>query len=232
MASLRPAALLAVAVLAYRPSTACAGMPVVTLSDAARLRLENISFFLVGVLLSAGIVQLLWNFLRRDFAILPRLGYGKALGLVTLWGLLFVLVLTMISGARELLTPGAWTKQGFTYRLDAPPAPPPTDPDLEWARKQKLDQLRVALWTYAGSHGSQFPPSTTVPEIPADAWKLPDASGIQYVYVPGLAADRGVTPLAYEPDVFGPQRYVLFTNGEIRRMELGQFAQALPSQQP
>ncbi len=34
-----------------------------------------------------------------------------------IWGLLFVLVLTMISGARELMTPGAWEKEGFTYVL-------------------------------------------------------------------------------------------------------------------
>jgi hypothetical protein len=36
---------------------------------------------------------------------------------VTLWGLLFLLILTMISGARELMTPGAWEKHGSTYRL-------------------------------------------------------------------------------------------------------------------
>jgi hypothetical protein len=30
---------------------------------------------------------------------------------------LFLLVLTMISGARELMTPGAWEKKGFTYQL-------------------------------------------------------------------------------------------------------------------
>ena len=38
---------------------------------------------------------------------------------VVLWGLLFMLVLTMISGARELLTPGAWEKKGATYQLKA-----------------------------------------------------------------------------------------------------------------
>ena len=34
------------------------------------------------------------------------------------WGSLFVLVLTMISGARELMTPGAWKKDGITYVLE------------------------------------------------------------------------------------------------------------------
>jgi hypothetical protein len=98
------------AVLAGAPGVARAGMPSVNLADVARMRVQTISFFLAGLLLSSWVVQLLWNYLRRDFTALPRLTYGKALGVVVLWGLLFVLVLTMISGARELMTPGAWEK--------------------------------------------------------------------------------------------------------------------------
>ena len=64
-------------------------------------------------------IQRVWNASRADFPRLPRLSFGKAVGVVFLWGLLFLLVLTMISGARELLTPGAWRKEGFTYKLDA-----------------------------------------------------------------------------------------------------------------
>jgi hypothetical protein len=67
-------------------------------------------------------VKGLWNVLRRQFPLLPALSYGRALSLVVVWGLLFVVVLTMISGARELMTPGAWRKQGWTYKLaDAAP---------------------------------------------------------------------------------------------------------------
>ena len=76
------------------------------------------SFFLMGFFLSALGVQKLWNILQRDWTALPRLSYGKALSLVLLWGLLFVLILTMISGARELMTPGAWKNDGVTYRLN------------------------------------------------------------------------------------------------------------------
>ena len=94
-----------------------AGMPSASLTDVARLRVENISFFLVVLLLSALLVQMIWNWLRNDFPRLPRLTYPKAVALISLWGLLFVLVLTMISGARELMTPGAWEKNGATYRL-------------------------------------------------------------------------------------------------------------------
>src|SRR5207244_6685457 len=95
-------------------------------SDAARVRLDAISFFLVGFLFTALGVKIVWNALRREFTSLPRLTYLRALGVVTLWGLLFVLVLTMISGARELMTPGAWNKKGLTYELakDVPPPPP------------------------------------------------------------------------------------------------------------
>src|SRR5438309_1420396 len=99
------------------PPVAYAGMPSLTLTDVGRMRAQTISFFLFGFLLSAWLIQRLWNYLRKDFTILPRLTYGKAVGMVSLWGLLFVLVLTMISGARELMTPGAWKKSGFTYKL-------------------------------------------------------------------------------------------------------------------
>jgi len=125
------------------PTIAFAGMPAITLTDVAELRLQSISFFLAGFFLSAWFIRLIWNRLRIDWIFLPRLTYGKALGVVFLWGLLFVLVLTMISGARELLTPGAWEKQGKTYRLAKQEATP--EPD-DGARKEKLDRLRVALW--------------------------------------------------------------------------------------
>src|SRR5262245_27441849 len=98
-------------------------MPSPQLSDVAAMRLEAISFFAAVFLLATKVVQWLWNGLRADFPRLPRLSYGRALGLVALWGLLFVVVLTMISGARELMTPGAWEKVGLTYKL----APKPDD---------------------------------------------------------------------------------------------------------
>jgi hypothetical protein len=87
-----------------------AGMRTMVLTDLARFRVQTISFFIAVFLVSALVVKLLWNFLRRDFQKLPRLTFSKALGVVTLWGLLFIIVLAMISGARELMTPGAWEK--------------------------------------------------------------------------------------------------------------------------
>src|SRR5690242_2282500 len=71
---------------------------VLKLNDTALERLHAISFFLLGFLISAGVLQFVWNYLQRDFSSLPRLSFGKALAAIFLWGLLFIIVLTMISG--------------------------------------------------------------------------------------------------------------------------------------
>lgn len=216
--------------IAVTPEAALAGMPSVQLSDLARMRVQTISFFLVGLLGSAGLIQVIWNRLGRDFSMLPALSYGKAVGLVSLWGLLFVLVLTMISGARELLTPGAWKKDGATYRLaEQPPAAAPTpavDEYRERERRQKLDELRIALWRYADSNDGHFPADRKDSSIAGDKWLLPDLEGIHYFYVSGLSAGQGRTPLAYEPGIYGSRRYVLFANGDIAMLETDEIVNA------
>jgi hypothetical protein len=216
-------------VLLSQPSIALAGMPMVGLTDIARMRIQAISFFLACFLACAWVIQRIWNGLRDDLPRLPRLTYGKAVGLVTLWGLLFLLVLTMISGARELLTPGAWRKEGYTFKLNEGPGPSP-EPDREAERRQGLDRLRVALWTYAGGHGGQFPPDDKAPEIPEEVWRVPDPSSIRYVYKGGQSADQGSSPLAFEPGIFGRDRLVLLTSGEIRRMSPEEIRRSLPTE--
>ena len=109
-----------VTLLSVTPNDAHAGMPSVSLTDLARMRLDAISFFLAVLVGCALGVKLIWNSFARDFEKLPSLSFGKAFGLVTLWGMLCVVVLTMISGARELMTPGAWQKDGFTYSRTEP----------------------------------------------------------------------------------------------------------------
>jgi hypothetical protein len=230
MTSLSRAFSLAPWVAAAWPAAVQAGMPTITLTDVARMRVQTVSFFLVLLLLSAGLIQWIWNRLGKDFAFLPRLTYGKAVGLVGLWGLLFVLVLTMISGARELMTPGAWEKQGLTYRLAQPVTPSLEGPSEE--RRQQMESLREALWAYAGSHGGRFPHSASVEVIPPERWLLPGSSRLRYLYQGGLTADRGRTPLAYEPGVYGSQRLVLLTNGEITRMDVEEIVQALQQEGP
>jgi hypothetical protein len=95
-------------------------MPSIDLSDWAALRIETISFFAVLFLLLAVVLRLTWNALARDFPALPVLTFRRALAAVLVLSLLLAVVLTMIAGARELLTPGAWQKQGQTYRLSEP----------------------------------------------------------------------------------------------------------------
>ena len=92
------------------------------LSNLALLRIDAISFFAFSLLGIAWAIQRVWNSFAKEFPALPRISYLRSLGLMGLWGLLFMLVLTMISGARELMTPGAWKKNGFTYQLNDGPS--------------------------------------------------------------------------------------------------------------
>ena len=122
----------AVVVLGGAPAVSFAGMPAPLPDDIETVlrfreepvqRLQVISFFLLGLLLSALFVKWIWNSLRREFPRLPRISFGKSLLLTIAWGLLFCIVLVMISGARELMTPGAWKKTGATYQLKEDPQP-------------------------------------------------------------------------------------------------------------
>jgi hypothetical protein len=221
----RPWLIAATTMLAL-PGVARAGMPSISLTEIGRLRFETISFFLMAFLVCSWLVRLIWNGLREDFPRLPHLSYKRALMLVGIWGLVFLLVLTMISGARELMTPGAWKKQGWTYKLaDATPSP---SPESDHPRRLGLDRLRAALWRYAEAHEGQFPPDRSAGEIPDDIWRMPDPSGLRYIYVPGQKVDTGPSPLAYEPGLFGPSRLVLTADGAVRSMTLDEIRQGLP----
>lgn len=192
-------------------------MPSFTLSEVAAMRFQAISFFLLVFLGVALAVKALWNRLRRDVPRLPRLSFGAALALVFLWGLGFQLVLSMIAGGRELMTPGAWEKTGATYQLKQ--TAPPSDKELVLqARRQRLEELRVALWAYAAEHGREFPPSDFAPGVPEERWRVLGGSGLHFLYVSGRKADEPAVPLAYEPGLFGRERWVLFTDGDIRQL--------------
>jgi hypothetical protein len=71
-------------------------------------RMQSLSFFLVLTLVLGLFIKWIWNALAKDFPRLPKLTYFKALAFVLLWGLLLALIMSMTTGARELLTPGAW----------------------------------------------------------------------------------------------------------------------------
>jgi hypothetical protein len=213
-------------------SAAQAGMPSITLTDLAALRLQAISFFLLLLLVSAGFIKFIWNRLARDWTFLPRLSFAKAIGVVILWGFLFVLVLTMISGARELMTPGAWEKDGFTYKLAKDKAAEPGEESLEVTRRRKIDSLRLALWDYADKHHGQFPTGPESREAVTELWQCPDSSHMPYGYVLGLDLSKKRRILAYEPDFFGPTRLILTTDGDIKSMSNAELTQALGGGKP
>ena len=222
--------------LAFSARDALAGMPKVVLTDLSRemreyhrlgvstpayQRLEVISFFLLGLLACTWAIQLLWNSLRKDFPTLPRLSFARALGFIVLWGLLFVVVLTMISGARELMTPGAWVKEGVTYKL-AQSTPPPIE-DAIGQRVESIRRLRNRLVEIAASRDRVFPPDAES-LIEDSLWRLPTPPGGRYVYVGGgrLPEDSSTEasstaprmweperPMVYEPESVGPDRLVL-----------------------
>jgi hypothetical protein len=195
-------------ILACMATPAHAGMTVYDLTDVARLRLEDISFFGFLLLLATLGIRLLWNFLAKDFSRLPRLSFLKALSLTGLLSLLMLLILVMISGARELLTPGAWYRQGSHYR--------PNDVGNREMRQQNIEALRGALLQYAHTHDGRFPPHDYVAEISSKVWEAPDSSGTRYVYIAGLTLGQSNALLVCEPQNFGEQRLIVFADGRIQ----------------
>jgi hypothetical protein len=210
-------------------NSAFAGMPtplpydypnrIRALTDTALHRLQAISFFAGVFLVCVLTIRWLWNRVRRDFPALPRLSVAGSASVVFLWGLLFVIVLTMISGARELMTPGAWKPQGFTYKLATNEPAAAVDPPVgEGARRQHLEQLRSALMTFAATHAGRFPAQDETTAIASDLWEATGASPMRYTYVAGLKAGPLPEILAYEPEIESDRRLVLKTNGDILLM--------------
>lgn len=188
---------------------ASAGMTVITLTDIARARIDALSFFLFTYLVIAWVVKVIWNQLAKSFSSLPRLKYLQALGVVFTTGLMFYVVLTMISGARELLTPGAWEKQGAGYRLREDG---PTPPGKE-ERRQALRKIQVAVWEHAKTHGGNAPASPLVEGIDPALWEF--AGGGLYCLMPGVRPAVGRDILVYEPSAAGGRRFVLLADGSI-----------------
>ena len=187
-----------------------------SVSDGAvALRIQAISFFLAVFLLSGWLVKRLCSLARRDFPQLPVLSYGRSLGLMTLWSLALVVVLTMISGARELMTPGAWRKQGWTYGLAN--AEPAETNSGRAARERALENLRTATWQYAATHEGNLP-GAEEPSIDAALWQIPGWPGLQFLAVPDCRAESAGRLFVYEPDSEGDERLVLLTNGFIGTM--------------
>jgi hypothetical protein len=198
---------------------AYAGMTVYGLSDVYRIRLEDLSFFLFLLLICALFFRLLWNHAVRGFNFLPKIKYLQSLCAVVVFGLLMLLVLAMISGIREVLTPDAWRRQGNSYRIN--------DPSQEPARLRSLEQLRGALLEYARQNQGRFPVHDYVSDIPQKLWESPDQLGTHYLYFSGLTTNDSSATLAAEPQNFGDRRFVLLVSGEIQTLSSEQIGQII-----
>ena len=203
-----------------------AGMPSasIDLTEIAQLRLQSISFFLLLFLLSAWGLKKLWNMLARDFPKLPVITFKAALAGTFLWGLMFLFVLTMISGARELLTPGAWEKDGRTYRLTDSESEQETLAAAEALlkeRRSKLAELRSALFMHVATHDGSYPAKIEDASFADEFWMQPGDLNARYGYVPGEKQSDQVRPLAFEQAVYGDeQQLILFTDGAIKQVSL------------
>ncbi len=203
---------------------ASAGMTVVTLTDIARARLDALSLFLFTYLVISWLIKIIWNQLAKSFTSLPRLKYLQALGVVFITGLMFYVVLTMISGARELLTPGVWEKQGTGYRLRQGEILPLSKDERLYA----LQKLQQAIWKYAEAHGGNAPNGPLVEGIDRELWHF-HGGGI-YCMMPGVKPGVGRDVLIYEPSAAGGRRFIILADGSIEDRSEGTLKAELSQQ--
>ncbi len=207
------------------PHDAYAGMSTVTLSRFGMERLIGLStvLFLLVVVVATTLTYC-WNRLVKDTN-WPRLTHPKAIGFAFLAGLLSFLVLVMIAGSRELLSPGAWKPKGILYELaDKPGETPEIKYDAEMlvpeadtpearlaVRRESLARLRAALWKYADEHGGTFPKS-----LPESLEAIPVSGGLKYRFFPKPSDDDAEKRfLVLETDMNEPPQLALDRQGMI-----------------
>ena len=194
--------------VAFAPQVALAGMTVYGLNDVYRVRMEEISFFVLVFLVASFVFKWLWNSIAKDFTKMPRLKWRHAVALALTLGLGMLLVLTMISGIREVLTPDAWRRQGSGYKLNSPV--------MVEDRRWSIQQLRDGLMAYARNHDGRFPPHDFVEDLPAKLWETPDPKRLRYHYRPGATLDDPAALVAWEPKRFGDGIFAIFGDGHVR----------------
>jgi hypothetical protein len=200
-------------------------MPSFTLTQAVGLRIEVISFFGMAFLACSAVLRWIWNSLRTDFPRLPFLSFRRALGLTFVWGCLFLLVLTMISGARELMTPGAWRKQGATYTLANPASSQAVDSSAGGAtglwreRQATLTRLHEELTRFARKHSWKYPSPDEFAQAWEDRFVVPGHPGWTYRYAPPGDAAVPEYVLIEEPPAFVDARLGMLISGRIVVLE-------------
>lgn len=191
-------------------------MPSISLTEVAEARLDAISLFLVAFALAAWILLKAWNRLARDFAWMPRLRYRGALAALVVSGLFVYTAMSLIAGARELMTPGAWVRTGSTHRIAYPERDP--KPWLESGRRLALEHLRDLLWIHAAAHEGALPGNRSDGTIPESAWSGVHPADEPLAYVPGRRPGEGAAIVVYEPDAYGPVRFALQEDGAVVKL--------------
>jgi hypothetical protein len=128
------------------------------------------------------------------------------------------------------MTPGAWEKNGITYRLVKETDLKPGD-IFDPVRYERLEQLSEALANFAEKHQGRFPAESELGQIDANVW-LAAWPNARFVYY-GAVVDRvHGKPLAAEPEALGPFPLVLFTDGMIHMMTLEELKRARAGEAP
>ena len=208
--------LLPVVIWQASAASAIAGMPTpyLIVTELGKRRLEEISFFLAGFLLLTAVCRWCWNSLTKEFPALPQISYRGALGMMFLWGLAMTVVLSLISGARELMTPAAWEPNGVTQRLVKSGTVDPVD-EMK-VRRERIETLKTALWQYAAQHDSHFPDQIAALSI--EVTIADPATRLPFFLRPELTLASPRTLLASEPDIF-PEKLQLLTDGSIESIK-------------
>ena len=187
------------------------------------LRLQSISFFLFVFVICVVCVRWLWNTAVGKESSQPSISYAQACALTATWGLGSIVVLTMISGARELMTPGAWQQEGWTYRLRVHKDLSASD-DLA-ARRSALERLRVELLKFAATHNGSYPSEKAI--VDTDYWQIPHYAGHQFMLVAGRTAETDRARIVVMEPELSDERLVLLSNGMIGTMRTPEIQQVL-----
>jgi hypothetical protein len=199
-----------------------AGMTSYGVDSVAEFRLQALSFFLFLLLVLSWGLKRLWNGLRSAFPSWPTLTFRWAFGLLLLFGLLIHVVLTMIAGARELMTPGAWEKDGSRYRLRVMSGSESVPRDMRMAG---IEDMKERIWNYALEHKGKVPDGPFGGEIPWKEWRAP--TGGVYCYLARKSIGGGRELLLYEPTEAGSKRFVLLSDGSIEEWSESKIYQTL-----
>ena len=157
---------------------------------------------------------------------MPRLTFTRSLALLVVAGLFMYFILTMISGARELLTPGAWVRSGVGYKL-ADPARQNGEEFLQAARRRTIERLREALLTYAEKHEGRLPAHIFAPDFDSGLWKGLSPDGAWFGFVNGRRFEAPAMVIAYEPAAHGARRWVLLSDTSLVEMDSAELEERL-----